>query len=50
MVALQDGNYTIVPVETPVQGTKRVDVDGLYDAENYRPAVRHLLGKPMFLY
>ena len=50
MVALQDGNYTIVPVETPVQGTKRVDVDGLYDSENYRPAVRHLLGKPMFLY
>ena len=50
MVALQGGNYTIVPVETPVQGTKRVDVDGLYDAENYRPAVRHLLGKPMFLY
>jgi ATP-dependent phosphofructokinase / diphosphate-dependent phosphofructokinase len=50
MVALQDGNYTIIPVETPVQGTKRVDVDGLYDSENYRPAVRHLLGKPMFLY
>jgi 6-phosphofructokinase 1 len=50
MVALQDGNYTIVPVETPVQGTKRVDVDGLYDSENYRPAVHHLLGKPMFLY
>jgi 6-phosphofructokinase 1 len=50
MVALQDGNYTTVPVETPVQGTKRVDVEGLYDSERYRPAVRHLLGKPMFLY
>jgi 6-phosphofructokinase 1 len=50
MIALQDGNYTIVPIETPVQGIKRVDVDGLYDSENYRPAVRHLLGKPMFLY
>jgi 6-phosphofructokinase len=50
MVALQDGNYTIVPIETPVQGTKRVDVDGFYDSEHYRPAVRHLLGKPMFLY
>ncbi len=50
MVALRDGIYTIVPVETPAQGTKRVDVAGLYDAENYRPAVRHLLGKPMFLY
>jgi 6-phosphofructokinase 1 len=50
MIALQDGNYTIVPIETPIQGIKRVDVDGLYDSENYRPAVRHLLGKPMFLY
>jgi 6-phosphofructokinase 1 len=50
MIALQGGNYTIVPIETPIQGIKRVDVDGLYDSENYRPAVRHLLGKPMFLY
>jgi 6-phosphofructokinase 1 len=50
MVALQDGNYTTVPVETPTQGTKRVDVAELYDAEQYRPRVAHLLGKPMFLY
>jgi hypothetical protein len=27
-----------------------VDVDELYDVENYRPKVAHLLGKPMFLY
>jgi ATP-dependent phosphofructokinase / diphosphate-dependent phosphofructokinase len=50
MVALQDGVYTTVPVDTSTQGTKRVDVDELYDKEQYRPKVAHLLGKPMFLY
>jgi 6-phosphofructokinase 1 len=50
MVALQDGVYTTVPVDTPTQGTKRVDVDELYDSERYRPKIAHLLGKPMFLY
>ena len=50
MVALQNGQYTTVPVDTCTQGLKRVDVEELYDAENYRPKVRHVLGKPMFLY
>ena len=50
MVALQNGVYTTVPVETMSQGVKRVDVAELYDAESYRPRVSHLLGKPMFLY
>jgi hypothetical protein len=49
-VSLQDGVYATVPVDTPTQGTKRVDVAELYDAEQYRPKVAHLLGKPMFLY
>ncbi|MFN8634987.1 MAG: ATP-dependent 6-phosphofructokinase [Chloroflexota bacterium] len=50
MVSLQDGVYTTVPVDTPTQGLKRVDVNELYDTETYRPKVAHLLGKPMFLY
>ena len=50
MVSLQDGVYTTVPVDTPTQGTKRVDIAELYDIEAYRPKVTHLLGKPMFLY
>jgi 6-phosphofructokinase 1 len=50
MVALQRGVYTTVPIETMAQGLKRVDIDELYDRENYRPRVSHLLGKPMFLY
>ena len=36
--------------ERVISGIKRVDVDELYDSEEYRPKVRHVLGKPMFLY
>ena len=50
MVALREGKYTTVPIETLTQGLKRVDVNELYDSEHYRPKVAHLLGKPMFLY
>ncbi|MFN8503301.1 6-phosphofructokinase [Kouleothrix sp.] len=50
MVALQNGQYTTVPVDTCTQGLKRVDVNELYDTEAYRPKVRHVLAKPMFLY
>ncbi len=50
MMALQNGTYTTVPADSPVQGLKRVDVDELYDVEQYKPHVHHLLGKPMFLY
>ncbi len=50
MVALQQGIYTTVPIGHVVMGKKRVDVTALYDSENYRPKVRDMLGKPMFLY
>ena len=50
MVALRDGKYTTVPIDTIVMGKKRVDVGELYDVEHYRPKVAHLMGKPMFLY
>jgi ATP-dependent phosphofructokinase / diphosphate-dependent phosphofructokinase len=50
MVALQNGQYTTVPVDTCTQGLKRVDVPELYDTDQYRPKVNHILGKPMFLY
>jgi 6-phosphofructokinase 1 len=50
MVALQQGIYTTVPLELVVAARKQVDVTALYDAENYKPRVRNMLGKPMFLY
>lgn len=50
MMALRDGAYTHVPMSVVGSGVKRVDVDELYDIQEYRPKVRHVLGKPMFLY
>jgi len=50
MVALRGGTYTNVPISVTREGVKRVDVDELYDSAAYRPRVRHVGGKPMFLY
>jgi 6-phosphofructokinase len=50
MVALRDGTYTHVPMSMISTGLKRVDVDELYDVNEYKPKVRHVMGKPMFLY
>ncbi len=50
MVALRSGTYTAVPLTAMREGVKRVDVDELYDREAYRPKLRHVTGKPMFLY
>jgi 6-phosphofructokinase 1 len=50
LVALSRGVYTDIPLSTVATGQKRVDVRELYDIEEYRPKVRHVSGKPMFLY
>lgn len=50
MVALRDGVYTHIPMSAIASGLKRVDVDELYDPIEYRPKVRNVIGKPMFLY
>jgi 6-phosphofructokinase len=50
MVALRAGTYTAMPISATREGVKRVDIDELYDIEQYRPKVRHVAGKPMFLY
>lgn len=50
LVALRGGTYTNVPINLTQEGVKRVDVDELYDTDNYQPKVRHVAGKPMFLY
>jgi 6-phosphofructokinase len=50
LVALQGGTYVHIPLSTIMEGLKRVDVAELYDSVQYRPKVRHVMGKPMFLY
>jgi 6-phosphofructokinase 1 len=50
MVALKDGRYTHVASNIVNQGVKRVNVEAMYDEENYRPRIRAVENKPMFLY
>jgi len=50
MVAIHSGNYSTTPLEDIGIGIKRVDVEEFYDADRYKPVVRHVLNKPMFLY
>jgi 6-phosphofructokinase 1 len=50
LVSLNQGSYTDIPLSTITTGQKRVDVRELYDAAEYLPKVRHVSGKPMFLY
>ena len=50
LVALQGGTYTTVPLDVVAGGMRPVDVAALYDAENYRPRVGEIAGKPMFMY
>ncbi len=48
MMAVQDGKYVSVPVDTCISGLKRVHVDDYYDSENYRPKISNVMGKAMF--
>jgi len=50
MVAIQNGIYTHVPLTTVTSGVKKVNVDDLYDVDEYRPKIRSIEGKPLFLY
>jgi 6-phosphofructokinase len=50
MVALRNGTYTSIEIPVIMEGVKRVDVEELYDKENYVPKVRNVEGKPLFLY
>ncbi|HDL08636.1 MAG TPA: phosphofructokinase, partial [Desulfobacteraceae bacterium] len=50
MVALRHGKYTHVPMSTVTSGVKRVDVNELYDENEYLPKIRNVLNKPLFLY
>jgi 6-phosphofructokinase 1 len=50
MIALQKGIYTYIPLKEVKLSSKQVDVGELYDIRQYRPKMRSVLGKPMFLY
>ena len=50
MVATRYGNYTHVPADTLLQGTKSADIASMYDAASYRAKLGRVEGMPMFLY
>lgn len=50
MVAVRDGNYAHVPIDSVLKQAKRVDVANLYDPAAYRAKIAAVNGMPMFLY
>lgn len=44
MCALKDGNFRGVPIESPLQGPKHLDVAACYDAKEYRARVQEIEG------
>ncbi len=50
MVALVDGKYTSSPLDEVGGGPRALNVAELYDPQEYRPRVRNVANKPMFLY
>jgi 6-phosphofructokinase len=50
MVALVGGRYTSSPLNEVGGGARPLDVSELYDPEQYRPRIKNVAGKPMFLY
>ena len=50
MLAIKNGLYTHIPLSMVTKGIKRVNVDEFYDIDKYRPNIKNLEGKPLFLY
>jgi ATP-dependent phosphofructokinase / diphosphate-dependent phosphofructokinase len=50
MVALVDGKYTSSSLAEVGGGPRPLDIAELYDTEEYRPRIKNIAGKPMFLY
>jgi 6-phosphofructokinase 1 len=48
MCAIRDGRFDAVPIESPMQGERRVDVASEYDAKAYRPLLEDVKGMPLF--
>jgi 6-phosphofructokinase 1 len=49
MMSIEDGQYTTKPADISTKGRRLVDVDMLYDPEQYRARIKRVEGLPMFL-
>ncbi len=50
MVSIREGKYTHIAADLLSQGARNVDIDRLYDVDEYRPRIRNVNDLPMFLY
>jgi 6-phosphofructokinase 1 len=49
MAAVADGKFAMVPIPDASAGSRRVDVDHMYNKERYRPSYTSKEGLPLFL-
>jgi len=49
MTAIVDGNYEITSNDCVLSAQANLIVDNLYDVKNYRPDIKNILGRPMYL-
>jgi 6-phosphofructokinase 1 len=49
MMAVKDGKYITQPADISTKGEHRVDVENMYDTENYRPRISKVEGLPIYL-
>lgn len=49
MTAIRNGIYTPVDAGLCVEGHKRIEIDGLYDRQEYFPRINCVAGRPMYL-
>lgn len=47
--AVQDGRYVALPADTPSKGRRQVNVAAQYDIDAYRPRIRNVAGRSLFL-
>src|SRR5690349_15547560 len=49
MTAINEGRYAMVQIPDPKLGSRKVDIESMYNTERYRPKYDHKLGLPIFL-
>jgi 6-phosphofructokinase 1 len=49
MTAVSHGRFVLKPIPHPTLGSRRVEVDTMYNTERYRPTYDRKLGLPIFL-
>jgi len=49
MTVIKEGKYSTESASIHITGERRVEVNAMYDEENYRPSIKQLDGMPMLL-